>query len=323
MLKKFGIIFVFIFAILLIFNSLIMPWYVKHADLVTVPEVTGMSFLDAKKVLEDSGLEVKQGDIRYDEAKPVGLVLDQSPSKSETVKKGRRVYLTICGGEQLMEVPRLTGKSERDAKFSLEQRNLKVGEIVRKFTTEQPEDAVISQIIQPGSKVKKFTKVDLIISNGPVLGDIIIPDVVGKKLADAKKLLEEKKLRTGKITYQPSDVIPGIVIDQYPKREKSAKDNTPIDLIVSKKKTETDKAFEDVGDIDGKTKNGTEPKEKTGAEIKNKPNPEKQTDPDKNTEKLKDKPTDKPVDKPKEKAVEKPKEKTIEKQKEKTPEMPK
>jgi eukaryotic-like serine/threonine-protein kinase len=316
MLKKFGIILVFLLVIFLFFNNLIMPWYVKHAELVTVPEVTGLNFLDAKKVLEDSGLEVKQGDVRYDEAKPVGLVLDQSPAKNENVKKGRRVYLTICGGEQLMEVPRLIGKSERDAKFTLEQRNLKVGEIVRKFTTEQPEDAVISQIIQPGSKVKKLTKVDLIISNGPILGDIVIPDVVGKKLADAKKLLEEKKLRTGKVTYQPSDVSPGLIIDQYPKKDKSAKDNTPIDLIVSKKKTETDKAFEDVGDVDLKTKNGTDQKQKNDAEIKNKPNPEKPQETDKNTEK----PTEKPPEKTKEKTVEKPKEKTTEKPKVKQPE---
>ena len=187
-----------------------MPWYVKHAELVTVPEVTGLNFLDAKRVLEDSGLEVKQGDVRYDESKPVGLVLDQSPGKSENVKKGRRVYLTICGGEQLMEVPRLVGKSERDAKFTLEQRNLKVGEIVRKFTTEQPEDRVISQIIQPGSKVKRLTKVDLIISNGPILGDIVVPDVVGKKLSDAKKLLEEKSLEPVKLHTSPAISLRGL-----------------------------------------------------------------------------------------------------------------
>lgn len=316
MLKKFGIILVFLLVIFLIFNNLIMPWYVKHAELVTVPEVTGLNFLDAKRVLEDSGLEVKQGDVRYDESKPVGLVLDQSPGKSENVKKGRRVYLTICGGEQLMEVPRLVGKSERDAKFTLEQRNLKVGEIVRKFTTEQPEDRVISQIIQPGSKVKRFTKVDLIISNGPVLGDIVVPDVVGKKLSDAKKLLEEKKLRTGKITYQPSDITPGLVIDQYPKRDKSAKDNTPVDLIVSKKKTETEKAFEDVGDVDVKTKNGTEQKQKIEIDSKNKPGPDKSQETDKNTEK----PVEKPADKTKDKSTEKPKEKTTEKPKVKQPE---
>lgn len=310
MLKKLGILSLFAVAAVLLFNSILMPWYVKHSNLVKVPNVTGMNFLDAKKVLEQSGLDVKQGDIRYDESKPIGLVMDQAPAVDEMVKNGRRVYLTVCGGEQLMEVPRLIGKTERDAKFSLVQRNLQVGEIVKKFTTEQPEDYVVSQVIQPGSKVKKGTKVDLIVSNGQLLGSIIVPDVIGKKLADAKKLIEDKKLRVGKITYQSSDLPVGQVIDQYPKKDKSAKDNTPIDLFIAKKKTETDKASEDIGDNDKepKEKKNTDEKEKkektkpADEQIKDKPN-------DKSKEKVNDKQKEKTPDKPKEKAPDKPKEK--------------
>lgn len=310
MLKKFGILSLIVVAFVLLFNSILMPWYVKHSNLVKVPNVTGMNFLDAKKVLEQSGLDVKQGDIRYDESKPIGFVMDQAPAVDEMVKNGRRVYLTVCGGEQLMEVPRLIGKTERDAKFSLVQRNLLVGEVVRKFTTEQPEDFVISQVIQPGSKVKRGTKVDLIVSNGQLLGSIIVPDVIGKKLADARKLLEDKKLKVGKITYQSSDLPVGQVIDQYPKKDKSAKDNTPVDLFIAKKKTENDKALEDVGDNDKETKEKTNTDEK---EKKEKTKPADEQPKDKTTDKTKEKVTDKPKektpDKPKEKAPDKPKEK--------------
>ncbi len=311
MFKKLGILSLIVVAILLLFNSILMPWYVKHSNLVKVPNVTGLNFLDAKKLLEQSGLDVKQGDIRYDESKPIGFVMDQAPAVDEMVKNGRRVYLTVCGGEQLMEVPRLIGKTERDAKFSLVQRNLLVGEVVRKFTTEQPEDFVLSQVIQPGSKVKRGTKVDLIVSNGQLLGSIIVPDVIGKKLADARKLLEDKKLKVGKITYQSSDLPVGQIIDQYPKKDKSAKDNTPIDLFIAKKKTETDKVIEDIGDTEAKetkenvNKNNNEEKEK---KEKIKPADEKPKDKQ-----------EKPVDKTKEKVIEKPKEKTPEKPKEKSP----
>jgi beta-lactam-binding protein with PASTA domain len=304
MFKKLGILTLIVLAFLMLFNSVLMPWYVKHSNLVKVPNVTGMNYLDAKKVLEQGGLDVKQGDIRYDESKPIGFVMDQAPAVDEMVKNGRRVYLTVCGGEQLMEVPRLIGKTERDARFSLVQRNLLVGEIVKKFTTEQPEDVVISQVIQPGSKVKKGTKVDLIVSNGQLLGSIIVPDVVGKKLADAKKLIEEKKLRVGKITYQSSDLPVGQVIDQYPKKEKSAKDNTPIDLFVAKKKTETDKAFEDVGDNDTKT-------------TKEKANTTDDKDKKEKTKPADEQPKDKTVDKSKEKVPDKPKEKAPDKTKDK------
>lgn len=245
MLKKTLILFGIILVIILIFNNILMPWYVKHADLVDVPNVIGLNYLEAKKILEEAGLDVKQADVKYDETKPIGQVLDQNPLSNEKVKKNRRIYLTLCGGEQLIEVPKLIGKTVRDAKFTLEQRNLKIGEIVKKFTAEYPEDFVVSQIVQPGSKVKKSTKIDLIISNGQKIGDIIVPDLIGKKLQDARKLLEERKLKVGKITYQSSDIIPGQVIDQYPKKEKSAKENTPVDLFISKKMIEEEKSFEE------------------------------------------------------------------------------
>jgi eukaryotic-like serine/threonine-protein kinase len=314
MVKKLSILALVIIVLFLIFNTILMPWYVKHASLVQVPSVMGLSLLDAKKVLEDAGLDVKQGDIKYDETKPIGIVLDQNPMTGEQVKKGRRVYLTLCGGEQLIEVPRLVGKTERDARFTLVQRNLQAGEIVRKFTTEQPEDVVVSQIIQPGSKVKKSTKIDLIISNGQLLGDLVIPDLIGKKLNDAKKIVEDKKLKVGKITYQPSDLEAGTVIDQYPKKTKSAKENTPVDLFVAKKKSDKDKAMDVEGDVettidkDKKKDNGEKGKIENEIKNKNKPDPqnpkdktdktkekttEKNTDNKEKTDKQKDKPKDK------------------------------
>jgi eukaryotic-like serine/threonine-protein kinase len=241
MIKKLLIGIGILIVSILLFNSVLMPLYVKHTTLVKVPNVLGISFTDAKRILEDAGLEVKQGDLKYDELKPIGQVLDQNPPSEQYVKGGRRVYLTVCGGEQLMEVPKLSGKSLRDAKFTLEQRNLKLGEVAKKFSYEFQEDIVISQVVQPGSKVKKNTTIDLIVSNGIQIGSITVPDFIGKKLEDAKKLITDTKLKLGKITYLSSDSPPGQVIDQYPKKDKSANESTSIDLIVAKKRKDVKK----------------------------------------------------------------------------------
>lgn len=310
MVKKIIIIVSALLVLFLIFNNLVMPWYVKHASLVKVPNVVGLQFNEARQVLEKSGLDVKQGDVRYDESKPIGFVMDQNPPVDQMVKNGRRIYLTVCGGEQLVEVPKLIGRTLRDAKFTLEQRNLQVGEIVKKFTNDYPEDAVVSQIIQPGSKVKRLTKVDLIVSNGQQIGDIIIPDVIGKKLEEARRILEEKKLKVGKITYQASDAPPGQIIDQYPRRDKSAKDNTMIDLFIAKKKI-TEKEVQEVSsdnqvesDKKGADKIKAEEKEKLEKEKKDKQDKEsvkEKQDKEKKEKPLEKEKTDKSKDKPKEK----------------------
>lgn len=276
MIKKLSIIAVALIILVLVFNSLLMPWYVKHAVLVKVPNVIGMNYLDAKKVLENVGLDVKQGDVRYDESKPIGQIIDQNPPSDLMVKYGRRIYLIVCGGEQLVEVPKLVGKTLRDARFSLEQRNLKVGEIVKKFSSEYSEDLVISQILQPGSKVKKSSAVDLIVSNGPLLGDLVIPDLIGKKLEDAKKLIGEKKLKVGKITYQSSEQTSGLIVDQYPTKDKSAKENTQIDLIVSKKRKIEQPIDEESGiDNQSEQNKGKNVPEKNEDKLKDKTDKEK------------------------------------------------
>jgi eukaryotic-like serine/threonine-protein kinase len=237
MIKKLAIIFGALLIIFFVFNNVLMPLYVKQTDTVEVPNVVGMNFRDAKQVIEEAGLEVMQGENRYDESKPIGMILDQNPPAGLVVKDGRRIYLYPCGGEQLIDVPKLTGRSLRDARFTLEQRGLEVGDVVSKFSNEFQDEMIISQIIQPGSKVKRNTKIALIVSNGPEIGSLRVPDLVGKTLDEARKIIIDAKLRVGKITYQASsDVTPGKVLDQYPKRDKSANETTVVDLFISKKR---------------------------------------------------------------------------------------
>lgn len=290
MLKKVIISIVAVAALLFLFNSVLMPWYVKHTNTVQVPDIVGLNFLEAKAKIEEVGLEVKQGDVKYDESKPIGLVLDQNPPAGQMVKMDRRIYLTVCGGEQLIEVPKLFGKTLRDAKFTLEQRNLEIGEIVKKFSHELQEDYVLNQVIQPGMKVKKSTKVDLIVSNGPEIGSLRIPDLIGKKLEDAKKIISDNNLKIGKINYISSkDVAPGQILDQYPKKDKSATQSTVVDLFVSKKfvaQVEETETTEDANTTAPETK---EPEKNT-----------LQKDSDNNTgteKKSKDTDTEKPSDK--------------------------
>lgn len=236
MLKKLLIIIGALIIAIIIFNSVIMPLYVKHSRLTKVPNIVGMNYNDAKKILNEFGLDVKQGDVRYDESKSVGLVLEQNPNADEQVKVGRRIYLVVCGGEQLIEVPKLSGRSLRDAKYTLEQRGLQVGDIVKKYSNLYPEDVIISQVIQPGSRVKKSTKIDVIVSLGPQLGNILVPDVTGKTLKEAMKIIDERKLQVGKINYQPSEQPSGKILDQYPKKDKYVNEKSTIDLFVAKKR---------------------------------------------------------------------------------------
>lgn len=223
------------FVIILLMNFVVMPWYVRHDTLVKVPSVTGLNFEEAKQKLDEAGLEGTQGDIRYDPSKPIGTVLDQIPPADQVVKDGRRIYLIISGGEQLYDVPNLVGRSLREGKFMLSQRNLLSQEVEYKASVQYPAGIILGQLETAGSKVKKGTMIGLIVSTGMESGDIKVPDVTGKNIEEAKKLLIASKLTIGKINYQPTDNLPlNAVIDQYPKANSMTKENQKVDLFVNR-----------------------------------------------------------------------------------------
>lgn len=233
--KKGLLIFISIIAFIFLMNSVIMPWYVKHNTLVKVPPVVGLTYNDALKMLEDNGLEGLQGDIRYDASKPIGTILDQNPPAEQMVKDGRRIYLIVSGGEQLYDVPNLVGRTVRESKFILAQRNVELQEVSYKPSAQFPPGLVIEQIEQPGTKVKKGTKIGVVVSTGMESGNLKVPDLTGKNLEEAKKILIQNKFAIGKINFQPSSSVPlNAVIDQYPKANSMAKENDKIDLFVNR-----------------------------------------------------------------------------------------
>ena len=252
--------------IMVLLNWVVMPLYVKHNTLVKVPSVVGLNFGDAKKKLDEGGLEGLQGDIRYDPEKPIGTVLDQNPPAEQMVKDGRRIYLIVSGGEQLYDVPNLVGRTEREARFILGQRNLELQEVESKASAQYPSGLVISQIEQAGSKVKKGTKIGVVVSVGMETGNLKVPDLIGKNLEDAKRLIMESKLSVGKINFQPSTTVSlNSVIDQYPKANTMTKENQKIDLFVNKEvKKKTDEKIEEnsMDEIKGDDKTKDKDKEK-------------------------------------------------------------
>lgn len=289
-----------VFAAILLMNFVVMPWYVRHDTLVKVPSVTGLTYEEAIKQLDEAGLEGLQGDIRYDPSKPIGTVVEQNPLPDQVVKDGRRIYLIISGGEQLYDVPNLVGRTLREAKFVLNQRNLEVQEVEYKPSVQYPTGIVLSQIESAGSKVKKGTKIGVIISTGMESGDIKVPDIIGKNIEEAKKLLAANKLSVGKISYQPSTNVPvNSVIDQYPKANSMAKENQRIDIFVNR---EVKKKLVIEGEEDGlkekeeeiapvEDKDKKDPKDDVKKEDKKKTDPK--TKPSDKKDEIKTKPSDK------------------------------
>jgi beta-lactam-binding protein with PASTA domain len=224
-----------IIGLFVLVNYIVLPLYVSHAGRVTVPPVVGMSRDSAVQVLELAGLRVVDAETRPDPTYPPGVVVQQNPLGEAVVKEGRRVYLTLSGGEVQVVVPSLRGRSLRDARFALERFGLKLGGVGYDTSDTFPENTIIAQSIQADAHVSRGTEVHITVSQGRSTSDIRVPLVIGKTLGEATKLIEEARLHVGTISYQQSfDLVPNTVVDQFPRPGETPAPGQGVDLFVVK-----------------------------------------------------------------------------------------
>ncbi len=216
-------------------NYILLPIYVKSGVTLAVPNVIGLPVAQARRMLDSVGLQPIEAETKPDPKAPVGTIVLQNPAQDALVKKGRRIYLTLSGGEVLVTVPKVRGLSTRDSRFALERTGLQLGEVSYDTSRVYPENTTITQSVPPGNKVPRGTKVNIIISQGKGLLDIEIPNLMGKTLTECERILTERGLKVGVITYQSSfDLLPNTIVDQYPRGGESALMGQAVDLFVVK-----------------------------------------------------------------------------------------
>lgn len=233
-LKRLGIAVGIFLLLTFLVNNVVMPLYTQQGRTTKVPEVLGLSVANAKDVLTKAGLAPKEAETRIDKQYPIGTVAVQTPAAGSEVKYGRGVYLTVSGGEPLVKVPSLRGKSLRDARFTLERTALALGNVEYQVSQEFPENTIIDQSIAEGSMVKNGSKINVTVSQGRLSNKFPLPNVTMKSLSEAEKTLAEIGFRIGTVTYQPSkDLLPNTVLDQSPKAGELVSLDQPINLVVA------------------------------------------------------------------------------------------
>ncbi len=231
--KRFAIVFVLLIGFFFLFNSVLMPWVVNRGGTVGVPDVEGVRFEQAKALLDSLGFDARQGDVRTDPRHHAGEVISQNPPAGAFVKRGRRIYLTVSGGELTVPVPDLKGRSLREAKFSLTRNGLNMGDVDYQISPEFPENTVMAQSVPAGASLKRGSPIGITISLGDGTGKVGVPDLVGKSVADAQKLLAQKGLKVGNISYQVNpDLVPNTILTQFPHPGDQVAMGQAIDLFV-------------------------------------------------------------------------------------------
>lgn len=220
-------------ALYFLLNNLIMPLYVHSGSVAVVPSVVGMKQDDAVKKISDAGYEAVKYEVRFDDKSAEGTIIRQTPEAGEETKPGRKVFLVISGGKEMVMVPDLRGKMLRDAKMLLLKANLNIGNVDYVYTDSASNGTIYKQTPVAGIKINTSTKVDLTVSQGPLMGRVPVPDLTKLTLSDAIAKLTANRLSLGKVTFEAKpDGVPNTVMDQYPTQGELLTEGSTVDVFV-------------------------------------------------------------------------------------------
>ncbi len=133
-------------------------------------------------------------------------------------------------------IPDLVGKTEAEAKDSLEALDLRLN-VMGYRESDQEKGKVTEQNDKPGQKVKKGFAVKVVVSSGKTLGSAIVPNLFGKTVDEAELLLRESGLEISeKVNYEDSEHPENTIISQLPNVSQEVEEGTKVVVVVSRGK---------------------------------------------------------------------------------------
>ncbi len=199
-----------------------LSWFTNHGSYLKVPAVTGKKVDDAVKFLEKEGFDVIITDSLYNDSVPLNTVKKQIPDAGATVKVNRTVFLNINPTLlPLVDMPRLEGLSYRFAVEKLQKNHLKLGDT--SYKADFMKGSILEQDyngnkIQPGTKLRWGSSINLVIGGGLVAEEIRVPDLLGLTVSEARARLQVTGLLLAAIltTGPVSDTLNAFIVRQNP-----------------------------------------------------------------------------------------------------------
>ena len=188
---------------------------VLESQEVVVPSLLERKVPEAAELAVRHRLTLRVEGRKNDPRVPADRILAQDPSAGELLKTDRGIRVWVSLGPRRLKVPRVEGETLRTARLMLEQAQVPLGRVV------EVEDASAAGTIlvqhPPAGETQAAEAVSLLISQGAVGVDYVMPDLIGRSAQDALNLLRRAGVKIGAVSYRSyPGVAPGVVLRQDP-----------------------------------------------------------------------------------------------------------
>ncbi|MFJ6791716.1 Stk1 family PASTA domain-containing Ser/Thr kinase [Streptomyces angustmyceticus] len=191
----------------------------RGPDIVSVPDLSGTPFADAKRKLRDRGLIPGTVNREFNDEVAKGSVIRTDPAAGTKRRPDTAVGLTVSRGSAV-KVPGVLGSDRADAANTLREAGFQVRFADEPVYSTQDKGTVARQDPAEGRTGGKGDTITLTLSKGPEM--IVVPNVTGKNVDDAKKQLTDLgfQVEVKKPFFFPKDTVDTQSVDPGKKAPK-------------------------------------------------------------------------------------------------------
>ena len=211
-----------------------------HGREVVVPKFVGLTPTQAERLAAQNGLLVDFESRFYSPDIPMGHILSQVPYAGEKVRRGWHVRIAESLGPQHVVIPEVIGQSSRAAEINLRRRGLEPGTIAMAHIPGQLADQVVAQSPPPAAVGVASPKVNLLYAAPAEPRAYVMPNLVGRKLSEATRAIQEAGLKLGNVRTAGLDPVatnaaaPAVVSKQSPTAGQKVAGGSSVELEVAK-----------------------------------------------------------------------------------------
>lgn len=145
----------------------VLPSMTNKDEIVTVPDLKGMSFDEVMEFIRDKDLRIEVADSSYSPESDPLTVLEQFPQPHAKVKPYRKISLTLNARiPPTITFPDLSGSTFEFAQKQLKNLDLRIGNVSYRPDIAHNvilESRVNGQELSVGQRVNKGSKIDLVV----------------------------------------------------------------------------------------------------------------------------------------------------------------
>ena len=200
---------------------------------VQIPNLQGLTKEEAEQKAKELKIKVEVSEEKYHLEIPEGQIIEQDPKYQDNykIKEGSTIKIVISKGQEIVEMPKVVGKTRDEATSALKEIGLEV-KVEEEFSDDVEKNYIIKQEIKEGEKIPAGTTVTIYSSMG--IEQIQVPDLSGKTESEAKSAISSAKLKW-KSTDKTSDSSKpnGVVVNQSISNGSMVDKNTEITITVN------------------------------------------------------------------------------------------